>query len=64
MNLGGRDTLLTLVTAAMLFAGILLIIFGDYILAVAGILLITLSAIIFIVDAKDLLVKTDEHTPE
>ena len=61
MEIGSRDTLLTLLTGAMLLVGIGLVLLADYFLTVVGIVLIVLSAIIFIVDAKDLIVKTDQH---
>lgn len=61
MDIGLRDTLLTLGTAALLLAGVLLVLFADPALTVVGIVLIALSGIVFVVDAKDLVVKTDEN---
>lgn len=62
MELGTRDTLLTLGSGLMFVGGIALIAFGDFLLATVGIVLITMSAIVFLVDAKDLLVKTDRNS--
>lgn len=61
MNLGSLVTLYTLVSGVLLLAGAALVLFGDATLAVVGIVLIVLSAIVFLVDAKDLLVKTDRE---
>lgn len=64
MELGTRDTLLTVGTSVMLLAGIALVLFGGATLATVGIMLVVLSAIVFIVDAKDLIVKTDQNARE
>lgn len=64
MDLGSRVTLYTLVSGLLLVGGAVLILLDDSLLSVVGIVLITLSAVVFIVDAKDLLVKTDEHAQE
>jgi ABC-type bacteriocin/lantibiotic exporter with double-glycine peptidase domain len=64
MELGTRDTLLTVGSAIMLLVGIALIFVQSPTLTTVGIVLIVLSAIVFIVDAKDLLVKTDQNTRE
>lgn len=45
----------------LLLAGIALILLGDALLATVGIVLIIASVIIFLVDTKDLIVKTDER---
>jgi ABC-type bacteriocin/lantibiotic exporter with double-glycine peptidase domain len=64
MELGTRDTLLTVGSAIMLLVGIALIFVQSPTLTTVGIVLIVLSAIVFIVDAKDLLVKTDQNARE
>ncbi|MFC4553305.1 MULTISPECIES: hypothetical protein [Halorussus] len=56
----GRDAWLTLATTVTLLVGVGLVVFGNATLTVLGILLIIGSAIVFLVDVKDLLVKTDE----
>ena len=56
-----RDVWLTVGTTVMLLVGIALIVFGDATLAVVGILLIIGSAIVFLVDVKDLITRTDEE---
>lgn len=61
MELGGRDTLLTIGTAVLWVAGIALVIFGDFLLTVTGIVAITVSSLVLLVDAKDLLVREDEQ---
>lgn len=60
MAIWGRDAWLTLATTVTLLVGVGLVVFGDAAVTVVGILLIIGSAIVFLVDAKDLLVKTDE----
>lgn len=64
MDLESRDALLTLAMGVLWLVGIALIVFGDLLAAVTGIVLITLSTIVFLVDAKDFLVRTDEHAGE
>lgn len=64
MELGTRDTLLTVGTAAMLLGGIALIFVQNATLTTVGIVLVVLSAIAFIVDVKDLVVKTDRNARE
>ena len=65
MELGARDTLLTVGTAVLMLAGIALILFvRDSVVTMVGIALVTLSAIVFIVDAKDLIIKTDQNAGE
>jgi Co/Zn/Cd efflux system component len=62
MKLGLRDTLLTVGTVAALLTGIALVLLvRDSVMTIVGILLVTLSAIAFVVDAKDLLVETDQN---
>lgn len=64
MKLGARDTLLTIVSAVLMLTGIALVLVQDSTVTIIGIVLITASALVFIVDAKDLLVKTDRNTRE
>lgn len=64
MDIESRDALLTLAMGVLWLVGIALIVFGDLLAAVTGIVLITLSSIVFLVDAKDFLVRTDEHAGE
>ena len=64
MELGTRDTLLTVASALMMLAGIGLVLVQNASMTVVGIVLITASALVFIVDAKDLLVKTDGNAGE
>lgn len=64
MKLGARDTLLTLGTAGAMLVGVVLILAADAMLTMVGIMLVVLSAIVFVVDAKDVLVKTDRNAGE
>lgn len=64
MDLGSRVTLFTVVSGLLLLVGSVLILLDDRLLDVIGIVLVTLSGVVFIVDAKDLLVKTDETERE
>lgn len=65
MELGARDALLTVGTAVLMLVGIAMVLFlRDSVMTTVGIVLVTLSAIVFIVDAKDLLVKTDQNAGE
>jgi len=62
MELGTRDTLLTVATSVLMLAGIAMVLFlRDSVMTMVGIVLVTLAAIVFIVDAKDLIVKTDQN---
>ena len=65
MELGTRDTLLTVVSSVLMLAGIAMVLLvRDSAVTMIGIVLVTLSAIVFIVDAKDLLVKTDQNASD
>lgn len=64
MDLGARVTLYTVVSGLLFVVGVLAILLGGPMMDMAGLVLITLSGIVFIVDAKDLLVKTDEAERE
>lgn len=64
MELGTRDALLTALTAAVLLAGTALVLVQDAAATVVGILLIAAGSVVFIVDAKDLVVRTDENAGE
>jgi hypothetical protein len=64
MDLRSRDALLTLATGVLWVGGVALVVFGDFALTVVGIALLVLSTISLPVDAKDFLVRTDEHAGE
>jgi multisubunit Na+/H+ antiporter MnhC subunit len=65
MELGTRDALLTVVSSVLFLAGIaLVLLIRDSIATVVGILLIGAGTIIFLVDAKDLIVKTDQNAAD
>ena len=54
--------MLTIGTTVLMLAGIaMVLLLRDSVMTMIGIVLVTLSAIVFIVDAKDLLVKTDQN---
>jgi ABC-type bacteriocin/lantibiotic exporter with double-glycine peptidase domain len=61
MELGTRDTLLTVL---MLVGIAMVLLVRDSVVTMVGIVLVTLSAIVFIVDAKDLILKTDQGAGE
>ncbi|WP_137284877.1 hypothetical protein [Halorussus salinisoli] len=61
MKLGTRDTLLTAGTTVLLLVGVALILFADAMLTTVGIVLVIASAIVFLVDVKDLVVETDDR---
>lgn len=64
MDLGFRVTLFTVVSGLLLLVGSLLILLDGPTMDVLGLLLVTLSGVVFIVDAKDLLVRVDEAERE
>lgn len=55
MDLGFEITALTLLSAVLLLAGILLIVFFGPTLTITGIVLVTLSAVVFIADIADII---------
>lgn len=61
MDTRSRNRLLTLGTGLVLLVGILLVVFTDYLLTVVGVILIILSAIVFMYDVKVLLLDTSEQ---
>ena len=61
MNIGSRDVALTAVTSAAMLAGIVLILTTGPTLTAVGIVLVVVSAVVFIVDTKDLLVRSEEQ---
>ena len=61
MDLGSRNRLLTLGTAATLLVGILLVVFTGYLLTVVGVILIILSAVVFMYDVKVRLLDVSEQ---
>ena len=58
MEIPTRDVLLTLLSGALFFGGIALVLFGDFVLSAVGIVAITLGAVVFVVDGKDFLEQT------
>ena len=64
MELGTRDTLLTVASAVLMLAGIGLVLVQNATMTIVGIVLIVASTLVFVVDAKDLLVKTDRNAGE
>lgn len=64
MELGLRDSLLTVASALAFLVGIGFVLSNSTTLTAIGIVLIVVSSIVFIVDLKDLVLKTDEHTDE
>lgn len=60
MDFDIRESLLTLGTTAAMLIGIALVLFFGTTLTVVGIVLITVSAILFIVDATDVITKWRE----
>lgn len=64
MDLGSRDTLLTVGTAATLLVGVLLVVFADYLLTVVGVILVILSAIVLMIDVKALLLEPSKYPGE
>ena len=64
MELGTRDALLTVLTVAAMLAGTALVLLPGSTETVVGILLIVAGSLVFVVDAKDLIVKTDENARE
>lgn len=61
VEFGTGDALLTAVATAKFLVGIALVLLGDATITTVGIVLVTLSAVVFLVDAKDLLVRTDRN---
>lgn len=62
MDITHRIGLLTIVTSAMFLIGIGLIVFiRGPLPAIIGLVLITLSGLVFIADVKDLIVKRDRE---
>lgn len=60
MDLDRRDTLLTLVVGVAFLVGVALVLSQSTTLTVAGFLLVVLSAIVFVVDARDVLADWSE----
>lgn len=60
MDFDSRESLLTLGTTATMLLGIALILFFGTTLTVVGIVLVTASAILFIVDTTDIVTKWRE----
>ena len=61
MNIGSRDVVLTAATTAAMLVGITLILTAGPTLTAVGIALVVVSAIVFVVDAKDILVQSEEQ---
>lgn len=61
MELGTRDTLLTFGVGAMWLVGVALILRGDLVPGVTGIVLLVLSIVVFMADVRDVLVRAHEQ---
>lgn len=64
MELETRDALLTAGVSVGFLVGVGLVLLGGATAATVGILLVTLSAVAFVADAKDLLVLSDRNARE
>ena len=64
MDLGLKITALTLLSAAMFLGGILLIFFAGPTLTIIGIVLVTLSAVVFLTDMADIIGRWQRVTRE